>query len=100
MAGGVFQPGEYSASSAKDYLSKKVDFKIEAYRKKGDCFRWGYLTMISVAVVSAAAVPVLIQFADTMPARIAATLLSLLVTILVTLEGSTTCGSTGRATTL
>jgi len=75
----------YSARTPDEYLKTRVDFKTEAYRKKGDRYRWVYLTTASVAAMAAAAVPVLINFPGV--PSIVPTLLSLLVTILVALEG-------------
>lgn len=75
----------YSARTPAEYLQTRVDFKTEAYRRKGEHYRFGYQTTASLAAVAAAAVPVLINLKD-VPA-IVPTLLSLLVTILVTLEG-------------
>jgi hypothetical protein len=75
----------YSARSPADYLATRVDFKTDVYRRKGDHYRWGYLSIASVAAVAAAAVPVLINLKDV--PSIVPTLLSLLVTVLVTLEG-------------
>lgn len=68
-----------------EYLKDRVDFKIEAYRKKGMRYRWGYLGTASVSAIAAATVPVLINLEGVAP--IVPTLLSLLVTILVGLEG-------------
>jgi hypothetical protein len=75
----------YSARTPDEYLATRVDFKTESYRQKGDRYRLGYLTTASVAAIAAAAVPVLINI-DAVP-KIVPTLLSLLVTILVSLEG-------------
>jgi hypothetical protein len=75
----------YSARTPDEYLETRVDFKTEAYRRKGERYRWGYLTTASVAAMAAAAVPVLINLKGV--SSIVPTLLSLLVTILVTLEG-------------
>jgi Protein of unknown function (DUF4231) len=75
----------YSARTPEDYLETRVDFKTEAYRSKGERYRWGYLTTASAAAMAAATVPVLINLKDV--PSIVPTLLSLLVTILVTLEG-------------
>jgi hypothetical protein len=74
----------YSARSPEDYIRTRVDFKTEAYRIKGERYRWGYLAMACTSMVAAATVPVLINLdiSKTYP-----TLLSLLVTILVGLEG-------------
>lgn len=69
----------------ESYITGRVDFKIETYRKKGDRYRWSYITMASAASIGAATVPVLINLPDV--PTIAPTLLSLLVTILVGLEG-------------
>jgi hypothetical protein len=75
----------YSARSPAEYIQTRVDFKTEAYRRKGEHYRFGYQTTATVAAIAAAAVPVLINFKDV--PSIVPTLLSLLVTILVTLEG-------------
>jgi hypothetical protein len=74
----------YSAKSPEDYLSTRVDFKTERYRSKGYRYRWWYLSTATIAAVSAAAVPVLINLTDN---KLYPTLLSLLVTALVSLEG-------------
>ena len=75
----------YSARTPDEYLVTRVDFKTEAYRQKGERYRWGYLATASLAAIAAAAVPVLINLEGVPP--IVPTMLSLLVTILVTLEG-------------
>ena len=75
----------YSARNPDDYLRTRVDFKTDAYTRKGDRYRWGYLGTASLAAVFAATVPVLINIKDV--PTIVPTLLSLLVTILVSLEG-------------
>ena len=75
----------YSARTPDEYLQTRVDFKTEAYRRKGERYRWSYLISALVAGIAAAAVPVLINL-EGVPS-IVPTLLSLLVTILVTLEG-------------
>jgi hypothetical protein len=75
----------YSATNFDDYRRTRIDFKTEAYRRKGDRYRWGYLWMASASAVAAAAVPVLINF-ENVP-KLYPTLLSLLVTVLVGLEG-------------
>ena len=72
----------YSARTPDEYLETRVDFKTEAYREKGERYRWGYLTTASMAAIAAATVPVLINLEDV--PSIVPTLLSLLVTILVT----------------
>jgi len=76
---------EYSARTPEDYLKTRVDFKTDAYRIKGTRYRWSYLIMTSFAAVAAATVPVLINLKHLDP--IYATVLSLLVTITVGLEG-------------
>lgn len=75
----------YSARNVEDYLRTRVDFKTDAYRKKGDRYRWCYLTSASISAIAAATVPVLINLHD-LPS-IYPTLLSLLVTVLVGIEG-------------
>jgi hypothetical protein len=75
----------YSARTPEDYLRTRVDFKTEAYRAKGMRYRWGYLAMACTSAVAAATVPVLINLKGV--PSIYPTLLSLLVTVLVGLEG-------------
>ena len=75
----------YSARTPEEYLQTRVDFKTDAYRAKGSRYRWGYLTMACASAIAAATVPVLINLKE-MPS-IYPTLLSLLVTVLVGLEG-------------
>ena len=75
----------YSARTPAEYLQTRVDFKTEAYRRKGEHYRFGYQSTATVAAIAAAAVPVLINLKDVH--AIVPTLLSLLVTILVTMEG-------------
>lgn len=75
----------YSARTPEEYLRTRLDFKTSVYTRKGDRYRWSYLTMASVAAVAGAAVPVLINMGHV--PTIVPTLLSLLVTVLVTLEG-------------
>ena len=75
----------YSARTPAEYIQTRVDYKTEAYRRKGEHYRFGYQTTATVAAIAAAAVPVLINFKDV--PSIVPTLLSLLVTILVTMEG-------------
>ncbi len=74
-----------AALTPSEYLKERVDYKIAAYTKKGQRYRFGYIAMASSAAIAAATVPVLINrqgVSSTVP-----TLLSLLVTILVGLEG-------------
>ena len=75
----------YSARSPEEYLETRLDYKTNVYTRKGDRYRWSYLSMTSTAAIAGAAVPVLINLRDV--PSIVPTLLSLLVTILVTLEG-------------
>lgn len=75
----------YSARNPNDYLKTRVDFKTEAYRLKGERYRWSYLITAATAAIAAAAVPVLINLDNVSP--LVPTLLSLLVTILVSVEG-------------
>jgi hypothetical protein len=74
----------YSARTPEDYLRTRVDFKTEAYRQKCARYRFGYLTMACLSAIAAAAVPVLINLDVD---KIYPTLLSLLVTVIVGLEG-------------
>jgi len=52
---------DYSARTPDAYLATRVDFKTDAYTRKGDHYRRGYLAVTSLAAVAAAAVPVLIN---------------------------------------
>ena len=79
------QSAAFSQLTPDEYLKSRVEFKIEAYRKKGDRYRWAYTVMSATAVIGAAAVPVLINLKGVND--LAPTLVSLLVTILVGLEG-------------
>jgi hypothetical protein len=75
----------YSARSPEEYLRTRLDYKTNVYTRKGDRYRWSYLSMTSVAAIAGAAVPVLINLREV--PTIVPTLVSLLVTVLVTLEG-------------
>lgn len=75
----------YSARTPEAYLDTRVNYKTEAYRVKGTMYRWCYLTLATTSAVAAAAVPVLINLKD-LP-TIYPTLLSLVVTVLVGIEG-------------
>ena len=75
----------YSARTSEEYLKTRIDFKTEAYRRKGERYRWSYLITAATAAIAAAAVPVLINLDGVSP--LVPTLLSLLVTILVSVEG-------------
>jgi hypothetical protein len=70
--------------TSESYIEERVNFKIEAYRKKGDRYRFWYLVTASTATISAASVPVLINGSAN---KLPPTILSLLVTVLVGLEG-------------
>ncbi len=76
----------YSARDPEEYLRTRVDYKTEAYRAKGARYRWGYLGMACISSIAAAVVPVLINLKEV--PSIYPTLLSLLVTVLVGLEGT------------
>lgn len=74
----------YSARNVDEYLKTRVDFKTKAYQMKGNMYcRW-YLAAATVSAIAAATVPVLIniQIPSIYP-----TGLSLLVTVLVGVEG-------------
>src|ERR1700752_357330 len=75
---------EYSAEDPAQYFETRVNFKTDIYTTKADRYHWTYLTSATVAAIAAATVPVLINL--DVP-KLAPTLLSLLVTILVTIEG-------------
>ncbi|MDQ2646388.1 MAG: DUF4231 domain-containing protein [Myxococcota bacterium] len=79
------QASAYSARTPDEYLRTRLDYKTDAYTRKGDRYRRLHLSGASIAAVSAAAVPVLINWEEV--PTVLPTLLSLLVTILVTLEG-------------
>jgi hypothetical protein len=76
---------EYSARTADEYLKTRVDAKTAVYRDKGLRYRWSYLSTATIAAASAATVPVLINLKGV--DSLYPTLLSLLVTILVSVEG-------------
>jgi hypothetical protein len=76
---------EYSARTPDEYLKSRVRFKAEKYTAKGDMYRRCYLTTAVTSAIAAATVPVLINLNDV--PLIYPTLLSLLVTILVGVEG-------------
>lgn len=75
---------DYSAVDAVQYLETRVNFKTDTYTAKAERYRYSYLILTTLAAISAAAVPVLINL--NVP-KLAPTLLSLLVTILVSVEG-------------
>ena len=75
----------YSARTEAEYLKTRVDFKTESYRVKGERYRWLYLISATISAIAAATVPVLINL-ERVP-QIWPTLLSLLVTVLVGVEG-------------
>ena len=75
---------EFSATSPHKYLRTRVDFKTDAYTRKGDRYRRWYLTAATTSAVAAAAVPVLINLNIN---NMYPTVLSLLVTVLVGVEG-------------
>lgn len=52
---------DYSARTPDEYLKSRVNLKTDAYTRKGDRYRHGYLAVTSLAAVAAAAVPVLIN---------------------------------------
>lgn len=81
----VDETAPYSARTPEEYLRTRVDFKTEAYRVKGNRYRWGYQIMACTSAIAAASVPVLINWKGVDP--LYPTLLSLLVTILVGMEG-------------
>ena len=76
---------EYSARTPDEYLKTRLDYKTNAYTEKGDRYRRLHLAGASIAAVAAAGVPVLINLKGV--SSVLPTLLSLLVTVLVTLEG-------------
>lgn len=69
----------------KDYMRERVHFKMKIYGKLGNRHRWLYYITSFTAIVCAAIVPVLISQNDD-KFKFPATILSLLVTILVSLE--------------
>lgn len=75
--------------SPEAYLKERIDFKIEAYRVKGNRYRWSYLVMASIGTIAAAAVPALINLPSV--DKVVPTVLSLVVTIIVGLEGVLHC---------
>jgi len=77
----------YSARTSEEYLRTRVDFKTEVYRAKGTMYRWWYLTMATTSAVAAATVPVLINLTSNGVPKIYPTVLSLVVTVVVGIEG-------------
>lgn len=75
----------YSARSPAEYIESRVDWKTNTYRKKGNNYRILYLVSAATAAIAAAAVPVLINLNGVPP--LVPTVLSLIVTVLVGLEG-------------
>lgn len=78
-------PLHYSARTPEQYLKTRVDVKTKRYTEKGDNYRRLHLSGASIAAIAAAAVPVLINVKGV--PSVVPTLLSLVVTVLVTLEG-------------
>lgn len=70
--------------SQEEYMSSRVHFKMKNYDKLGNRHRWFYYISSFVSIVCAATVPVLIAAGERY--KLEATILSLLVTILVSLE--------------
>lgn len=68
----------------EDYLKDRVEFKINAYSKRGDRNKYAYWAMASTAAVGSALVPVLINI-DGVPNE-ASTIVSLIVAITVALD--------------
>jgi hypothetical protein len=80
----TIEAAEFSARTPEEYLRTRVAFKTEAYRVKGTMYRWCYLTTATTSAVAAATVPVLINLTVD---KIYPTILSLVVTVLVGIEG-------------
>jgi chitodextrinase len=55
MEGNAMAASTYSARTPGEYIETRVDYKTEAYRKKGERYRWSYLITASVAAIAAAA---------------------------------------------
>jgi Protein of unknown function (DUF4231) len=77
--------GKGSADTAEQYIETRVHFKAEAYNRKSIAYRMYFLTCSTLTTVAAASVPVMINIADV--PKVVPTLLSLLVTVLVGVEG-------------
>jgi hypothetical protein len=75
----------YSAKTPAEYVETRVNYKTEAYNRKGIFYKYCFLGSATLMMISAALVPVMINL-DDVP-KYVPTLLSLLVTILVGLEG-------------
>ncbi|MCM3905692.1 MAG: DUF4231 domain-containing protein [Pyrinomonadaceae bacterium] len=67
----------------EEYMKDRVSFKIKVYTSLGDRHRWLYYSTSIISIVCAATVPVLIKSTGYL---VHATVLSLVVTILVSLE--------------
>lgn len=74
----------YPPLTPDEYMKLRVEYKINAYSKKGDRYRWSYTVIAATTAIGAATVPVLINLEVS---QLIPTLVSLLVTILVGLEG-------------
>lgn len=75
----------YSAGTSEVYIKTRVHHKTETYNNKAIFYKECYLTCATLMTISAALVPVTINFAEV--PKIVPTLLSLLVTVLVGVEG-------------
>jgi hypothetical protein len=75
----------YSAKKPDEYLETRVNYKTEAYNRKGKFYKYCFLASSTLMMVSAAMVPVAINL-EGVP-KLVPTLLSLLVTVLVGVEG-------------
>jgi len=75
----------YSAKTPEEYLVTRVNYKTETYNRKGIFYKYCFLGSATLMMISAALVPVAINL-DGVP-KLVSTLLSVLVTVLVGIEG-------------
>lgn len=44
------EPVSYPVLTPDEYINKRAEFKREAYRQKGNRYRWGYTIMTAIAI--------------------------------------------------
>lgn len=81
-----YLPSDTEPWTPAEYIEKRVRHKIESYTRKGERYRWGHTFIAIATMIGAAVVPVLVQAGPSVPI-VLVTCVSLLVTILVGLEG-------------
>lgn len=76
----------FSAATAEQYIETRAHFKAEAYNTKSIAYKRYFLTCATLMTIAAALVPVTINMPEV--PKVVPTLLSLLVTVLVGVEGT------------